>query len=68
MDKTEPMIIYKSKNGRDHWKPVMPEDVPNWVIEPRILGRLVAGEICMDPQRNDGNTWWKAVKINARVH
>jgi len=58
------LVIYRSANGRDGWQPVMQHDVPEWVKEPSIMGRLVAGEQCMDVAEGDaGSYWYRAVPV-----
>ncbi len=59
MTKQATLVIYASSNGRDGWKPVLPGDVPAWVKEPRIIGALIAGEMCMDPKASSGSTWFR---------
>lgn len=55
------LIIFESPNGRDNWKPLPPDQVPEWVKNPDILGQLVAGEICMDAAIGDkGSPWYRA--------
>ena len=43
MEKKGIFVIYGSKNGRDNWFPVKPEDVPEWVKDKEVLGHLVNG-------------------------
>ena len=42
-------VIWRSQDGRTGWEKVKPEDVPEWVTHPAVLGRLVNGDMCMDP-------------------
>ena len=58
------LVIYKSPNGRDHWEPVMQADVPSWVRATEVMGRLVAGEACMDAAEGDsGSAWYRAERM-----
>lgn len=58
------LVIYRSANGRDNWEPVMFDSVPEWVKTPEIMGRLIAGEQCMDAKEGDsGSDWYRAVKV-----
>lgn len=58
------LVIYHSSNGRDNWTPVMFDSVPEWVKEPEVMGRLVAGEQCMDAKQGDrGSDWYMAKRI-----
>ena len=58
------LIVYRSATGRDNWEPLNQSEVPDWVKEPRTMGRLVAGEMCCDTQIGDkGSDWYRAVKV-----
>ena len=57
------LVIFKSANGRDGWKPVKPEDVPDWVKDPDNVSRLVDGEACMDPTSESGTDWFMALPL-----
>ena len=60
------LVIYTSPNARNPWRPLLQHEVPDWVQRPDIMGRLVRGEMCMDPTRGDkGSDWYKAVKVGA---
>jgi len=68
MTKQAQLVIYQSESGRDGWKPVLPEAVPAWVKDPDVMGRLVAGEMCMDPKCGDkGSAWYRAEQVS-QVH
>jgi len=43
------LVILRSANGEDDWTPVKPEDVPDWLRDPDVMGRLVAGYIAQGP-------------------
>lgn len=51
-------VIYESANGRDDWKPLKPAEVPEWVSHHDVLGRLVNGDMAMDPRIGDGGSPW----------
>lgn len=53
------LIIFKSDNGRDGWKPVLPADVPEWVKDPDVIGNMVKGSACMNP--DSGEDWFIAI-------
>lgn len=62
------LIIYCSINGRDVWAPVLPAEVPEWVKDPDIMGRLVAGEMCSDVAEGvTGSLWYRAEKVSVPV-
>lgn len=56
--KRAPLIFYQSDNGGVDWAPVKPAQVPLWLNQPDLLGRLAAGEMCSDPVQ--GPQWWRA--------
>ena len=61
-------VIYRSENGRDNWEPVMFDSVPEWVKDPVVMGRLIAGEQCMDAGEGDtGSAWYKAIRAVSQV-
>lgn len=54
-------VIWASEDGRENWYKVKPDDVPDWVKHPSVLGRLVNGDMCMSPrQGNCGSLWYRA--------
>ena len=58
------LVIYRSKNGRDNWEPVPAESVPEFVKDPVTMGRLCAGEQCMDAgEGTRGSAWYRAVRV-----
>jgi len=56
-------VIFRSENGRDGWKPVKPEDVPDWVKDPDNMAHMVDGEACMDPTQDSGTDWFMALPL-----
>ena len=40
-------VILASENGRDGWRPVKHDDLPQWLLDPDVLGRLVNGDVAM---------------------
>lgn len=58
------LVIYRSINGRDNWVPVAAADVPAFVKNPATMGRLMAGEECMDAaEGRHGSAWYRAVRV-----
>ena len=55
------LVIMVSDDEKGPFKPVRPEDVPDWVKDPDVLGRMVNGEMC----RNEG-PWFLAVRANEK--
>ena len=59
------MVVWKSPNGRDQWEPVKPADVPDWVKAEDVMGRLVNGDMCVDPTLGDsGSDFYRVEKIS----
>lgn len=56
-------IVLRSKDDKapaNEWELVPPEDVPDFVKDPEVMGRLlVDGEVAKLP---DGDYWYRAVK------
>lgn len=60
------LLILRSRNGRDGWVLVKPEDVPAWVKSPDNMAKLVAGEMCMKSDEGvDGSDWFRAEKVDS---
>lgn len=58
------LIIYRSPTGRGEWEPCPPDEVPEFVKDPKTMGRLVAGEACMDcAEGSAGSDWYMARRI-----
>ena len=58
------LIVYRSENGRDNWEPIPTDAVPAFVKDPVTMGRLVAGEECMDTREGTrGSAWYRAVRV-----
>ena len=54
-------VIFASENCRDGWQPVKKEELPDWVIHPDNLGRMVNGEMCMRADIGErGSKWYRA--------
>jgi hypothetical protein len=43
------LIILRSPDGESDWTPVMPDQVPEWLKDPVVVGRLVNGEMAQGP-------------------
>lgn len=58
------VVVYESDNGRDDWRPIKPDKVPEFVKDPDTMGRLLAGEECMDVSAGDrGGAWYRAIRM-----
>lgn len=54
-------VIWASEDGRTNWTKVRPDEVPDWVKHPQVLGRLVNGDMCMAPRDGEnGSLWYRA--------
>lgn len=57
------LMIYRSANGRDGWAPVPPAEVPEWLKDLEVMGKLVDGQECMDAAEGEtGSYWYRAVR------
>lgn len=52
------IVVYHSLDT-EHWTPILPNDVPDWVKEPETMGRLVQGDMA----QSNGGGWYRAEKI-----
>jgi len=58
------LVVFESPNGRDNWVPITASECPEWVKHPDIIGKLVAGQQCMDAAQGDkGSKWYKASRV-----
>lgn len=63
--KTANFIIYRSKDGRGDWSPVLPQDVPAWVKDPDVMGEMARGQAaCKCDEGPTGSDWFRADKID----
>ena len=44
MDTAHFLVFFRSVNGGDGWEPVEREHIPDWLRDPGIVDRLMAGE------------------------
>lgn len=56
------LLVLKSPNGRDKWEPVHKADLPAWITD-KVMGRMVAGEMAMDPTEEPKGSDWYRVEI-----
>lgn len=70
-------VVYKAKTPEGPWEPVKPENVPEWVKDSEVMGRLLQGMICMDKHGEIyiencpdpleyGSDWYAAQEIPAQ--
>lgn len=38
------LVVFKSPDGKNLWKPVEREQIPDWLRDPAIFDRLIKGE------------------------
>ena len=69
MEKQALMTIYRSPNGRDQWAPVEQKDVPEWVKNPDVMGRLVSGDIAQNTGGiilpDEDREWYRAERVTS---
>lgn len=58
MEKVATLVVLHSPDTED-WKPVMPAETPEWVKEPDVMGRLVAGDMA----HREGEGWYRVQKL-----
>lgn len=59
------LVIFASEdggNGPEGWKPLRPEEVPEWVRHPDVLGTMVKGAMAHDPRGAD-TRWFRAQRV-----
>jgi len=44
MDLEHVFVVFESPDGKDHWKPVPRENIPDWLRDKTIVDRMLAGE------------------------
>lgn len=55
-------IVYVSPDGHGKWTPLMSDDVPDWVKDPDVMARMLAGEDC-----SIGGPWYLAVGDKSKI-
>lgn len=54
-------VMYQSENGRDNWTLVHPDDVPEWLKDPEVMGQLVCGHMAMKTDEGPrGSPYYRA--------
>ena len=53
------MVIYSSPDEKT-WTPVLPQYIPEWVLQADVLGTMIEGNIA---QHNDGGLWYRAEAV-----
>lgn len=48
------LVILESPNGRDHWRPLKPDEVPEWLKAPEVMAKLVEGEMAQRKKSDAG--------------
>jgi hypothetical protein len=56
-------VIVASSNGRDDWRPVKFEDVPDFVKHPECMAQLVDGNMVMDPTFGPKGSPWFRIEL-----
>lgn len=59
------MTVFTSPNGVDNWTPTKLEDLPEWVLDPDIMGRLAHGEECTNSAF--GAAWYRAIVTDEQI-
>lgn len=64
MEKQARFVFYASKNGRDGWELVKPEDVPAWVKDKDVLAHLACGKVAQNCSKPDELIYRAEVNMN----
>jgi hypothetical protein len=65
---TKWIVVQSSVDGEEPWLNLMPEDVPEWVKDPEVMGGMMGGNrVSRDPKK--GSMWYRAIHVDApEVH
>jgi hypothetical protein len=55
-------VVLASEDGESGWTPLRPEEVPAWVRNEDVMGRLLYGEIAQDSTLED-KRWFRAERL-----
>lgn len=65
MDVEHIFVVFESPNGKDLWKAVAREDIPDWMRDPAVIDKMLAGEQAAKPNLHDGvDRWYKVVEVD----
>ena len=58
------LVVFSSSDEGKTWEPVHPQEVPEWLKAPEVMGRLVAGDMA----KNDliatiHPVWYRAEEV-----
>jgi hypothetical protein len=56
------LVILVSPDGETDWKPVKPEDVPEWLKKPEVLGAMVEGNMAHKTDEPE-SPWYVAIQM-----
>lgn len=63
MDLERILVFFESPNGRDLWKAVERENIPDWLRDQSIVDRMIAGEQVVNTA-DKVPTFWRVVEID----
>lgn len=68
-ERTGLLIILRSEDDGETWFPVEPALVPDWLKEPDVMGRMVAGDMVQQKSTILSATvlpWYRAEKMDSQ--
>lgn len=68
MDHNNVLVFWESPNGRDGWKPVERDAIPEWLRDEGLIDRMIAGEMLRNVSREE--RWWRVTVVDkiGRAH
>lgn len=64
MDHDNVIIFWQSPDGKEGWKPVQRDDIPEWLREQEFIDRMIGGEAICNPAID--TTWWKVTVVDRK--
>lgn len=60
-------VVERAPSPEGPWTVVKPEDVPDWVTDPDVMGSMLAGNMCRDedpalPDPVESRPWYRAIE------
>lgn len=62
MDRQNVIVFFESPNGRDGWKPVERENIPDWLRDETLIDRMVEGEMIYNETKR--SNWYRVTVVN----
>jgi hypothetical protein len=62
MDQEHVLVFFQSPDGREGWKPVERDNIPDWLRDDDIIQRLIDGEMANNATQNSG--FWRVTVVH----